>query len=251
VSSYRTNESALVMSLGRLVAEAPVRAGVFERHGINYWCEGEKFLGQALAEKGLEPTLIVRELARADSQGPARGEEDWTRTDVGALLEHIRAVHHRFLKEELPELSVIVGKVSILHGSDNPELRELHNAFEWFRSDMDMLIRKEELVLFPMCLRLEQSRVRPRFFCASIRIPIQEAAEEHKAASYALERMHALSNRFSPPPDACNTYREMLDRLSRLNLDTHLHVHEESNILFPRVIALEESLPQEPQLAAS
>ena len=245
MSTHRSNESTTAMPLGLLVAEAPARARVFERHGMNYWCEGERPLGELLVEKGLDPELIVRELATADAERPARGEEDWTHAGAGALLEHIQAVHHQFLKEELPELSVIVGKVSILHGTIDSELRELHNVFEWFRADMEMLMRKEELVLFPMCIRVEQSAVRPRFFCDSIRIPIQEIADEHRAAAYALDRIFALSNRFSPPPDACNTYQEMLGRLSRLNLDTHLHVHEESNILFPRVIALEESLPEE------
>jgi iron-sulfur cluster repair protein YtfE (RIC family) len=31
----------------------------------------------------------------------------------------------------------------------------------------------------------------------------------------------------------------MLDRLRTLELDTHRHVHEENNVLFPRALALE------------
>jgi regulator of cell morphogenesis and NO signaling len=33
----------------------------------------------------------------------------------------------------------------------------------------------------------------------------------------------------------------MLDRLESLELDTHEHVHEENNILFPRASALEHA----------
>lgn len=236
-------EMQLAAPLGQLVAEEPARAQVFERHGINFWCQGERSLGDALAELGIDPGLIIREMSALDDHSPAAGEEDWSHASFQALLDHIRNTHHAFLKEELPELSVIVGKVSILHGDANSDLHELDDAFEWFRSEMEMLMRKEEVVLFPMCLRLEKARVRPHFFSGTIQGPIRETAEQHKAAAYALERMYALTNQFSPPPDACDTYMDMVARLSRLNLDTHQHVHEENNILFPRALDLEQSLP--------
>lgn len=237
-------EKQLATPLGQLVAGEPARAQVFERHGINFWCQGARPLGDALAEMGIDPALIVREMSTLDNHSPAGGEKAWSHASFYALLDHLRTTHHAFLKEELPELSVIVGKVTILHGDANSDLHELDDAFEWFRSEMEMLMRKEEVVLFPMCLRLEQARVRPHFFSGTIQGPIREIAEQHKAAAYALERMYALTNQFSPPPDACDTYMDMVARLFRLNLDTHQHVHEENNILFPRALDLEQSLSE-------
>jgi regulator of cell morphogenesis and NO signaling len=44
---------------------------------------------------------------------------------------------------------------------------------------------------------------------------------------------------YTPPPDACNSYRALLDRLETLERDTHRHVHDENNVLFPRALGLE------------
>ncbi|HVA49885.1 MAG TPA: hypothetical protein VNH11_26195 [Pirellulales bacterium] len=43
----------------------------------------------------------------------------------------------------------------------------------------------------------------------------------------------------TPPSDACNTFRAMLDGLRALEAETHRHVHKENSILFPRAIELE------------
>jgi regulator of cell morphogenesis and NO signaling len=48
---------------------------------------------------------------------------------------------------------------------------------------------------------------------------------------------------YEPPTWACNTYRAMLDGLRELEADIHRHIHEENNILFPKVQTFMESLP--------
>jgi len=54
-----------------------------------------------------------------------------------------------------------------------------------------------------------------------------------------LAKMRTLTDGFTPPAWACNTYRAMLDALAHLEVDLHQHVHKENNVLFPRAIALE------------
>ena len=49
--------------------------------------------------------------------------------------------------------------------------------------------------------------------------------------------MRALTRDFTPPADACNTYRALLSGLAELEADMHAHVHKENNILFPRLRA--------------
>ena len=54
--------------------------------------------------------------------------------------------------------------------------------------------------------------------------------------------MRALTNDYTPPPDACGTYRALFDSLRELEQDMHCHVHKENSILFPRVIDFEQTL---------
>jgi regulator of cell morphogenesis and NO signaling len=60
---------------------------------------------------------------------------------------------------------------------------------------------------------------------------------EHAEAGEALQRMRDLTDGFTPPEGACNTYRAMLDALTELERDMHQHVHKENNVLFPRASA--------------
>ncbi|MCB0616560.1 MAG: hemerythrin domain-containing protein, partial [Phaeodactylibacter sp.] len=50
-----------------------------------------------------------------------------------------------------------------------------------------------------------------------------------------------LSNGFTPPEGACNTYRVLYALLEEFEEDLHRHVHLENNILFPQAVELEGS----------
>ncbi|MDQ2656718.1 MAG: hemerythrin domain-containing protein, partial [Bacteroidota bacterium] len=49
----------------------------------------------------------------------------------------------------------------------------------------------------------------------------------------------ALSNNYTPPADACNTYRVTFALLKEFEADLHMHIHLENNILFPKAIEME------------
>ncbi len=65
---------------------------------------------------------------------------------------------------------------------------------------------------------------------------------EHEAAGDEMFEIRNLSNNYTPPADACNTFKVTYQELKDFEEDLHKHVHLENNILFPKVIALEEEL---------
>jgi regulator of cell morphogenesis and NO signaling len=227
--------------VGQLVAERLSRARVFERFGIDYCCGGKAPLGLICTKKGLDPSIVLRELALSDSAANA-DETDWSQASLTALTEQIETAHHGYLKDELPRLAHIVKKVASVHGEQHPELRELHQVFDAFRSDLEAHMQKEERVLFPLCRSLETGVPHAAAHCGSINNPIMVMVLDHEDAGEALARMRELTEDFTPPEDACISYRTMLDGLAELERDMHLHVHKENNILFPRASATEASL---------
>ena len=72
--------------------------------------------------------------------------------------------------------------------------------------------------------------------------PISCMMHEHESSGNALARLRELTHGFSPPADACNTYRAFYAKLEEFEQDLHLHVHLENNILFPKALALEKKL---------
>lgn len=53
-----------------------------------------------------------------------------------------------------------------------------------------------------------------------------------------------LSNNYTPPEEACNTFRALYTALDEFEQDLHQHIHLENNILHPKASALEKSLAQ-------
>ena len=75
----------------------------------------------------------------------------------------------------------------------------------------------------------------------SVMGPIQVMEDEHRSAGDAMEEIRGLSDGYSPPADACTTYRVLYQELEQFEKDLHRHVHLENNILFPKALEMEGS----------
>jgi regulator of cell morphogenesis and NO signaling len=161
---------------------------------------------------------------------------------LAELVDHIVGTHHAYLHEELPRIDALTLKVASVHGQANPSLHNVRECFVECREELEAHMIKEEHVLFPMIRELEAPTCCACGTRRSISGPIRMMEAEHDSAGDALERMHALTDGYTPPEDACNTYRAMLDALATFERDMHEHVHKENNVLFPRALELEASL---------
>jgi regulator of cell morphogenesis and NO signaling len=220
-------------TVGQLVAERPSRARVFERFGIDYCCGGKTPLGRACEDRRVDPRVVLDELRRNDERGTA--ERDWAALGLTRLADHIEQTHHGYLRQELPRLDFLTQKVARAHGARHPELARLREVFQAFKAELLNHMQKEELVMFPMCRRLEQADW-PGAAAVGLERPVDVLEHEHEHAGEALAEMRRLTGDFTPPADACNTYRAMLDSLKELEADMHQHVHLENNVLFPAAL---------------
>lgn len=233
-------------SVGELVVERPARSRVFEQFGIDYCCGGKRSLEDACTRKGLDAQGVIDELEHADrvqqdlDEGP-----DPSVMSLAELADHIERTHHNFLKTELGRIDQLTTKVAQAHGQRDPRLVELLGVYRAFREELMMHMHKEEQILFPLIRSMEGGERAAPAHCGSIQNPIRQMEAEHDDAGGALEAMRELTEGFTPPEDACNTYRAMLDALSHLERDMHAHVHKENNILFPRAVRMEAELNPE------
>jgi regulator of cell morphogenesis and NO signaling len=62
---------------------------------------------------------------------------------------------------------------------------------------------------------------------------------EHEQEGAYLEEIRKLSNDYTPPAYACNTYKVAFALLQEFDVSMQKHMHLERNILFPEAIALE------------
>jgi regulator of cell morphogenesis and NO signaling len=228
--------------VGELVAERIGRARVFDDLGIDYCCHGKVSLAEACHRLGLDAAEVVADIERSDSEPTRADEPDYREMPLGQLADHIEATHHAFMKQELPRLVALRGKVAAAHGGRHPELFELGEVLDAFRDEIDSHLMKEERVLFPLIRQLEAATTLPSVHCGSVNNPIRVMEHEHDTAGLALARMRDLAGGFRTPPDGCESYRALMDGLASVERDLHRHIHKENNVLFPGAAGLEARL---------
>lgn len=231
-----------VKTVGEYVKAHPALSKVFEKYGIDYCCGGKKPLKQACLEKGVVLDEVVRALKQAEI-GTLEGEElNWQEATVTQMTEHLYECHHRYLYNVMPRLSQMADKVASVHGNKDSRLAELARTHDALQEELMTHMAKEEKVLFPYCRELETAEILPQFLCGSIGNPIRVMEIEHAQAGQLLEQMRALTDGYTPPDWACNTYRALLDGLAEMETDIHRHIHEENNVLFPKALQIAAKL---------
>lgn len=228
-----------------LAIEIPNATRTFEKLGIDYCCGGSRSLSDACANAHVPVEDVLGALEQGVSFGPARAaaQPDFAAGSLGALIEHILTKHHVYVKQELPRLHQLLNKVVSVHGKNHPELGKIQQSFEGMSAELTSHMMKEEHILFPYIVALEDAvihgRPQPRSAFGTVSNPVHMMELEHDSAGAALKEISALSADYTPPEDACFSYRTLYTALQEFETDLHQHIHLENNILFPRAIAME------------
>jgi regulator of cell morphogenesis and NO signaling len=115
-----------------------------------------------------------------------------------------------------------------VHHDKKPEaLDQLLNVFLDMKQELLQHMDKEEVILFPL---IKAGRG-PEADC-----PIAVMHQEHDSAGSALQKIRELTDNFTVPEGACNTWRALWHGLENLEKDLHQHIHLENNIFFPRAL---------------
>ena len=72
--------------------------------------------------------------------------------------------------------------------------------------------------------------------------PIAKMHHEHDTEGERFRRIAELTKNYTPPEDACTTYKVAFSMLKEFEEDLHKHIHLENNILFKKGIELEKEL---------
>jgi regulator of cell morphogenesis and NO signaling len=229
-------------TVGELVARRPRLSRYFENAGIDYCCGGKRTLAEVCEEKGLDPRSVLHDLEESATAPVEEPMVEPMSMSLTALADHIVETHHDYLRKEFPRLDEMTAKVAHVHGKNDARLERVRENFLALADDMSCHMLKEEQILFPMIRRLDRSERPVAFHCGTLANPIRQMEMEHHDAGDTLARLRELTDCYTPPDWACNTYRAMLDALAHLEADMHLHVHKEDNVLFPRALKREAEL---------
>jgi len=229
-----------------LALENATATRVFEKLGIDYCCGGNKSLEEACRTANLNIDQVLDSLEMAEqSAHAAQKDRPWQVEPLADLIAHIKNTHHNYTREEIARLGPLFDKVCSVHGNNHPELLQVRGLFQGLTQELTTHLMKEEMVLFPYIVRMEEAAIEkeplvPAPF-GTVQNPVSMMSHEHDSAGNALRAMREASNGYSAPADSCVSYQTLYKILAAFETDLHQHIHLENNILFPRAVAMEKA----------
>ncbi len=212
-------------SLGQLARRIPGATRVFDAHGLDFCCAGNRSLRTAAQEAGVDATHIAAELHSLEDRAANSPAQDWNAASDAALVDHILTRYHAVHREQLPELIRLARKVEQVHGERAECPHGLADHLEGMAQALESHMRKEEAVLFPMIARGHGQ---------TAAMPITVMRAEHEDHGDALRQLALLTDGITPPRGACTTWRALYTGLQTFREDLMQHIHTENNILFER-----------------
>ncbi len=233
--------------IGEIVAEDFRTAAIFKKNGIDFCCKGGRTIEVACENKMLDANSIYAEIENLPQDNG--GSIDFKSWPLDLLADYVEKIHHRYVYEKTPILQAFLDKLCKVHGGRHPELFEIKELFDASAQDLGAHLKKEELILFPFIKNMVKAKIdgsaipQPPF--GTVENPVNMMKHEHTVEGERLRQIAELTNEYTPPADACNTYKVTFAMLQDFENDLHQHIHLENNILFPKSIELEKEFSVE------
>ena len=200
---------------------------VFHRHGLDFCCHGNVSLNQACEKRALDSRAIVAEIEKEEHNKDSSFQR-WDEQPMDTLIDHILARFHESHRKEIPRLAEMANRVEKVHAEKPSCPKGVGRVLEEMQAELESHMQKEEQILFPMIRG-------GRGFMAEG--PIQMMEHEHDGAGEQLAKLRGLAHDFTPPEEACKTWRALYLGLSEFEQELKQHIHLENNVLFPRALA--------------
>jgi len=221
--------------IGDIVTEDFRAAELFKNANIDFCCGGKMSLETACTEKGVDPDKFLQDL-EVLSETPDNSGQNYKDWDLDFLCDYIVNTHHKYVQKSLPDVFEYTQKIASVHGDGHPELVEVAQLFAELKVELTQHLDKEEQVLFPAIK--EAIKTGSQDAKDTIASEIKRMDAEHEFAGGAMDKINQITNQYSLPADACNTYQVCFKMLSQFEDDLHIHVHLENNILYKKALSL-------------
>ncbi len=231
-------------SVREIATRFPDAARLFHRAGIECSCMTEKALGEACSDAGVDSQALLKQIEELRRGGvPSEPQRNWEQETVSALVFHILEAHHAYLREELPRLEKLMNAVYDTHGKSYRELLTVHQVFFGLKDELELHLRKEEVLLFPYLLAVETAMLARSPFPAcpfgTVANPVRVMMKEHDSAEDCLHAIRTSTSDFTAPPQACLGFTLLLHGLRQLEADLREHIRLENDVLFVKALQME------------
>jgi regulator of cell morphogenesis and NO signaling len=232
-------------SVGEIAEKWEGAIHALDKLGIDYCCAGHLSLKEACAlanvplDKALEAVEKIREGSRRAEQST-----DWNKKTIVELIDYILEKHHVYTRAQLPRLKGLCRKVSHVHRKEHPELVELEILVKKMSKGLEVHMAKEETEVFGFVKQFQEAEAKgkptgdPMTKGARLSSALRILVWEHGMAQEEFDQVNRLTNRLTPPENACQSHQTLYAGLRELEEDLMRHIQLEQDFLFNRIAEL-------------
>jgi regulator of cell morphogenesis and NO signaling len=222
-------------TLASIVTQNHQTVAVLEKHQLDFCCKGKRTLTEACNEKGLSIENLLKEL-EGSTTAESKTQMPFTAMTAEQLISYILIHHHFYVRQNMPAILSHLEKVTAKHSENFPYMVKVLQLFTAIKEEITLHMQKEEMVLFPRIKEIESlagKEQKVNFAGSYINGPINMLEMEYEHAGNMLYEIRQLTQNYTPPLDACATFKVCLAELKEFEEDLHKDVHIENNLLFP------------------
>lgn len=210
-------------TLADIASTLPGATALLRAEKLDFCCGGKVSLAEAMTAKQRDPAELVARLAALEAAAAPSDEPE----DTDGLIDMILTRFHEVHRREVPELVKLARRVEAVHREVPSAPIGLADFLTHIGNELESHMQKEEQILFPMM----RAGGHPM-----IGGPIGVMLSEHDDHGENLRKLEAMTSDFTPPPEACTTWRALYAGARKLTDDVMEHIHTENNKLFPRFL---------------
>lgn len=196
---------------------------VFDRHYIDYCCQGHVPLALACTNGNIQLEGVLAELDAAFAEPDP--ESDPRTASTSSLINRALARQHRHLRATLTLIDHQARELAREYGHVYASVRALSIALEHLRVEMLAHLDHEEDTLFPAMLTAKTPESQAG---------LARMFDEHREFGDRFRRLRAQTNNYTAPVEANDNVKRLFRGVAELEAFVARHHHVENHVLLPR-----------------
>lgn len=205
---------------------------VFGKYNIDFCCGGGMTLAQACKESGVAFETLKQEIEAI--KNTISRDVNYDDFSVEDSIDYVSSNFHQYIEDNMPLITQYAAKVAQVHGEDHEEVVEVNVVFKKLATLLNACLAVEEDQLFPRMIAYS-GKTNTTTVVNEISVLKLNLTSNYKAIGEFLKNISGLTNKFTTPDGACNTYQTLYVKLADLEQKLHNYMHFQMNVLFVKI----------------
>jgi regulator of cell morphogenesis and NO signaling len=234
------------MKMANVIIQNHHLLAIIDRFGIKLGF-GEKTVSQVCKEYNI-PVDFFLEIVNTFNNPDFFTKPNMDSFPLSLIVDYLRKAHDFYLNVKVPEIRILINRML---DTENNEIKKavllISNLFDDYALQLKQHIEKEDTVVYPYVLLLEQAYETKditdlELFLIKHNFKIDEYARNHDDIEEKLYDIKSLIIKYITPDNNYVSSFKVLGQLAHLEDDINDHSRMENKVLIPRVKKMEELL---------